>query len=40
MITVEQILRELTKFQEYEKQGLIPKELKSFKERNAWVRLH
>ena len=40
MITVEQILRELTKFQEYERQGLIPKELKSFKDKSDWVRLH
>ena len=40
MITVEQILRELTKFQEYERQGLIPEELKSFKDKSDWVRLH
>ena len=40
MITVEQILRDLTKFQEYERQGLIPEELKSFKDKSDWVRLH
>tara|TARA_R100000458_G_C8231549_1_gene213091 strand:+ start:882 stop:1013 length:132 start_codon:yes stop_codon:yes gene_type:complete len=38
MLTVEELLKSLSKFKEYEERGLIPKDLKSFKDQSDWIK--